>query len=55
MLVVFEAGLGASGRYWVPVQNEVSSFATAVAYDRAGYGKSEPAPFPLPWIGWPAI
>lgn len=46
VLVVFEAGLGASGRYWAPVQNEVSSFATAVAYDRAGYGKSEPDPLP---------
>ncbi|OZG28017.1 alpha/beta hydrolase [Williamsia sp. 1138] len=42
--VVFEAGLGKSRNTWAWVQPAVSSFASTVVYDRAGYGRSDPAP-----------
>ena len=41
--VVFEAGLGHGKRVWGPVFNGVSAITRAVAYDRAGYGQSEPS------------
>ena len=41
--VVFEAGLGHGKRTWAPVFNAVSAVTSAVAYDRAGYGQSEPS------------
>jgi pimeloyl-ACP methyl ester carboxylesterase len=41
--VVFEAGLGHGKRTWAPVFNAISGTTTAVAYDRAGYGQSEPS------------
>ncbi|WP_367179862.1 alpha/beta fold hydrolase [uncultured Micrococcus sp.] len=40
VVVVFEAGLGAGGRCWSPVAEQVSGHVKAVAYDRAGYGTS---------------
>lgn len=43
-LVIFEAGLGASGRCWAPVIHLLPSNARAVAYDRAGYGTSTSDP-----------
>lgn len=45
-LVVFEAGLGVSGREWGLVAPAVGEHATAVVYDRAGYGGSESGPEP---------
>ena len=44
--VVFESGLGGTYLDWTRVQPEVSRFARACAYDRAGYGWSEPGPEP---------
>jgi pimeloyl-ACP methyl ester carboxylesterase len=41
--VVFEAGLGKGKEVWGSVFNEVAAQTRAVAYDRAGYGDSEPA------------
>lgn len=41
--VVFESGLGHGKRIWGPVFNAISSLTRAVAYDRAGYGQSEPS------------
>lgn len=41
--VVFESGLGDGKRNWAPVFNAVSELTQAVAYDRAGYGQSEPS------------
>lgn len=41
--VVFEAGLGHGKRTWGPVFNAISAVTRAVAYDRAGYGQSEPS------------
>ena len=41
--VVFESGLGQGKRNWAPVFNAVSELTQAVAYDRAGYGQSEPS------------
>ena len=41
--VVFESGLGQGKRNWAPVFNAVSEMTQAVAYDRAGYGQSEPS------------
>lgn len=45
-LVVFESGLGVSGREWGLVAPAVGERATAIRYDRAGYGASDPAPGP---------
>jgi pimeloyl-ACP methyl ester carboxylesterase len=44
--VVFESGLGHGKRIWGPVFNGVSAVTRAVAYDRAGYGQSEPSTQP---------
>ena len=44
--VVFESGLGGTYLDWARVQPEVSRFARACTYDRAGYGWSEPGPEP---------
>lgn len=43
-LVILEAGLGASGLYWGPVHERIATRARVVAYDRAGYGGSDPDP-----------
>lgn len=43
-LVVLEAGLGSSGRSWGPVQRLLPATLASMAYDRAGYGASDPAP-----------
>ncbi|CAM3581465.1 alpha/beta fold hydrolase [Tsukamurella ocularis] len=40
--VVFEAGAAGTRSSWGAVQPRVSAFATAVAYDRSGLGRSEP-------------
>ncbi|BDH57413.1 alpha/beta fold hydrolase [Tsukamurella sp. PLM1] len=42
--VVFEAGAAASRLSWAAVQPAVAGFATAVAYDRSGLGRSAPDP-----------
>jgi pimeloyl-ACP methyl ester carboxylesterase len=44
--VVFDAALGASSLSWIYVQREVARFATACAYDRAGFGWSDAGPLP---------
>lgn len=43
-LVVFEAGMSAPAACWVHVQREISCHAPTLAYDRAGYGGSDPDP-----------
>ncbi len=43
-LVVLEAGLGGAGLTWVPVMELIAGRARVVAYDRAGYGTSDPDP-----------
>ena len=40
-VVVFESGAGTGSSAWSPVLADVASFATAVAYDRAGIGGSD--------------
>jgi len=45
-LVVFESGLGVSGQEWGLVAPYLGERVTAVVYDRAGYGGSDPAPGP---------
>jgi Alpha/beta hydrolase family len=47
-LVVFEAGLGAGAALWQQVQADVALRTRACAYDRAGRGRSGPAPSPHP-------
>lgn len=42
-LVVLEAGLGSAGRSWGPVQRLLPPGVASVAYDRGGYGASDPA------------
>jgi pimeloyl-ACP methyl ester carboxylesterase len=44
--VVFESGSGSSAIDWTLVQLEVAEFTPACAYDRAGYGWSEPGRSP---------
>src|SRR5689334_21745009 len=44
--VVFEAGSGGSSIDWRSVLGGVGSFTRACAYDRAGYGRSDPGPKP---------
>lgn len=44
--VVFDAPVGASSLGWALVQPEVVKFTSTLAYDRAGYGWSEPGPRP---------
>jgi pimeloyl-ACP methyl ester carboxylesterase len=44
--VVFDAPVGASSFGWALVQPEVAKFAPTLAYDRAGYGWSDPGPRP---------
>ena len=41
--VVFESGLGDGKEAWGPVFQAVSQHARVVAYDRAGYGDSDPS------------
>ncbi len=44
--VVLDSGLGVSSYGWQAVHHGVSQFARVCAYDRAGYGLSEPGPMP---------
>ncbi|MBT8447831.1 MAG: alpha/beta hydrolase [Gammaproteobacteria bacterium] len=44
--VLFESGIGGSSLDWAAVQAAVAGEATACAYDRAGYGWSDPGPGP---------
>jgi pimeloyl-ACP methyl ester carboxylesterase len=44
--VVFDAALGGSSISWAWVQPEIARTNRTCAYDRAGYGWSDPGPFP---------
>jgi pimeloyl-ACP methyl ester carboxylesterase len=44
--VLLEAGLGSTSEEFAFIQSEVSKFMRACSYDRAGLGKSDPAPVP---------
>lgn len=44
--VIFDAGLGDWSLSLLDLQQRVATFAQAVIYDRAGYGWSEPSPYP---------
>lgn len=44
--VIFDAALGGSSLSWTFVQPAVAAFATACAYDRAGFGWSDAGPQP---------
>lgn len=44
--VVMDAGAGGSSLDWHLVQPEVATFTRACAYDRGGFGWSEPGPMP---------
>lgn len=44
--VILEAGVGGWSIHWDSVQRETARFARVCAYDRAGYGWSEPGPQP---------
>jgi len=45
-VVVLDAGLGDWSPSWIPIQRRLASRTTVCAYDRAGYGFSEPASSP---------
>ena len=42
--VVLETGLGAPSEYWALIQQEIAGLTRVCLFDRAGRGKSEPAP-----------
>jgi pimeloyl-ACP methyl ester carboxylesterase len=44
--VILESGLGIPAIGWQLVQPGIANFARVCSYDRAGYGWSEPGPFP---------
>ena len=44
--VIFDAGAGAPGYVWSDIQREVQIDTQACWFDRAGYGWSDPGPFP---------
>lgn len=44
--IIFESGGAAWCMDWTIVQHEVSKFATAISYDRSGFGWSEPGTLP---------
>ncbi|KAK8135704.1 hypothetical protein PG984_003644 [Apiospora sp. TS-2023a] len=43
-VVIFEAGIGACSSSWGPVRRLLDSRIRSYCYDRAGYGRSPPAP-----------
>lgn len=45
---IFDTGLGVTSLLWAYVVPEVGAFTTACAFDRAGYGDSDPGPAHLP-------
>jgi pimeloyl-ACP methyl ester carboxylesterase len=45
--VVFESGLGGHLLNWKAVRPAIAALTTACFYDRAGYGESDPAPWPV--------
>jgi pimeloyl-ACP methyl ester carboxylesterase len=45
-VVVLDAGLGDWSPAWIPIQQRLASRTTVCAYDRAGYGFSDPASSP---------
>jgi pimeloyl-ACP methyl ester carboxylesterase len=46
--VVLETGLGAPSEYWAPIQQEIAGLTRVCLFDRAGRGKSDPAPTTTP-------
>jgi pimeloyl-ACP methyl ester carboxylesterase len=46
--VVLETGLGAPSEAWAPVQQEIAGLTRVCRFDRAGRGKSDPAPTTTP-------
>jgi pimeloyl-ACP methyl ester carboxylesterase len=45
-LVILDAGMGDEAASWQPIQARVAEFTSVLSYDRAGLGKSGPAPTP---------
>ncbi|KAJ5261413.1 hypothetical protein N7478_012008 [Penicillium angulare] len=45
--VIIEAGLCSGEREWIAVERLIAEKARVYAYDRAGYGRSDPSPDPL--------
>jgi pimeloyl-ACP methyl ester carboxylesterase len=44
--VVLESNWGEPGYRWLPIQRQIAKYTRACWYDRAGYGWSDPGPFP---------
>jgi pimeloyl-ACP methyl ester carboxylesterase len=44
--VILESNWGAPGYGWLPIQREIAKFTRVCWYDRAGYGWSDPGPYP---------
>lgn len=44
--VIFDAGLGGFSLEWLRIQRELAADVRTCAYDRAGYGRSDPGPSP---------
>jgi pimeloyl-ACP methyl ester carboxylesterase len=44
--VILDSSFGAPGYSWVPIQSKIAEFARVCWFDRAGYGWSDPGPYP---------
>jgi len=44
--VIFDSGAGSSGYDWAEIQPEIARLTQACWFDRAGYGWSDPGPYP---------
>lgn len=45
-IVILDAGMGETSACWSSILPEIASFARVFTYDRAGLGRSDPAPTP---------
>jgi len=49
--VILDAGLGLDSSVWIRVQPALAAITRTCAYDRAGYGQSDPGPLPRDTAG----
>jgi len=45
-VVILDSGFGTPGYGWRPIQSQIATFTQACWFDRAGYGWSDPGPYP---------
>lgn len=45
-VVILDSGFGTPGYAWRPIQTQIATFTEVCWFDRAGYGWSDPGPYP---------